>query len=186
MSLTPAVIFDLDGTLADHSHRLHFVQNKPKDWMSFYNACSDDKLNEHVYELYRRCNPAEVVICSGRPDSHWTQTREWLVDHGIAFNALMMRKEHDYRPDVVIKLEMLTHIRNSRMNPVFAVDDRPDVVRMWRQNGVSCFQVDDHSWWAPKAGETDTLKWLEYMVTQHGKSSMFAACAEELKKARLL
>jgi FMN phosphatase YigB (HAD superfamily) len=29
-------IFDIDGTLADISHRLHFIQQEPKDWRGFY------------------------------------------------------------------------------------------------------------------------------------------------------
>jgi NLI interacting factor-like phosphatase len=184
--LRPAIIFDLDGTIADIRHRLHFVKQKPKDWVSFLDACPDDALNEHVYELYRRCDPAEVIICSGRNESHREQTIAWLVKHGIGFNALLMRQNKDYRPDTVIKLEMLVQIRASQMKPILAIDDRPDVVRMWRRNGVPCLAVDDYSWYEPKPGQTDPLEWLEYMVTQHGKNSMFAAAAEELRKVRLL
>ena len=182
----PAIIFDLDGTIADIDHRLHFVKKQPKDWVGFLDACPDDKLNQSVYEFYRRCNPAEVVICSGRNATHRGQTVDCLARHKITYNALMMRREKDYRPDVVIKLEMLTSIRNSRMHPIFAIDDRPSVVQMWRRNGIACFQVDDGSWWEPKPGQTDALEWVEYMITQHGKSSMFAEVAKELRKARLL
>jgi hypothetical protein len=28
-------IFDIDGTLADISHRLHFIQQESKDWKAF-------------------------------------------------------------------------------------------------------------------------------------------------------
>lgn len=36
------IIVDLDGTLANIDHRLHYIkQNKP-DWNAFYGACKDD------------------------------------------------------------------------------------------------------------------------------------------------
>jgi len=30
------VIFDLDGTLCDITHRLHFIEGDNKDWDGFY------------------------------------------------------------------------------------------------------------------------------------------------------
>ncbi len=36
------VIFDIDGTLADCSHRLHHIQKDPADWDGFYEACEDE------------------------------------------------------------------------------------------------------------------------------------------------
>lgn len=30
------IIFDIDGTLADCSHRLHWIQSKPKNWNAFF------------------------------------------------------------------------------------------------------------------------------------------------------
>lgn len=31
------VIVDIDGTVADLSHRIHFIEGEKKDWDSFYN-----------------------------------------------------------------------------------------------------------------------------------------------------
>jgi hypothetical protein len=36
------VAIDFDGTLADITHRLHFIQGEHKDWPAFYRACVDD------------------------------------------------------------------------------------------------------------------------------------------------
>lgn len=47
-------IFDIDGTLADLSHRLHFIQKKPADWDGFFAACSDDAPIPEVIELIQR------------------------------------------------------------------------------------------------------------------------------------
>jgi len=37
------VIFDIDGTLSDNSHRQHFLEQKHKDWEGFFKECEKDK-----------------------------------------------------------------------------------------------------------------------------------------------
>jgi FMN phosphatase YigB (HAD superfamily) len=36
------IIFDIDGTLMDISHRKHFVDGDKKDWQAFKNATIKD------------------------------------------------------------------------------------------------------------------------------------------------
>jgi phosphoglycolate phosphatase-like HAD superfamily hydrolase len=36
------VIFDLDGTLADLTHRLHYVKNGNRNWDKFFEECDKD------------------------------------------------------------------------------------------------------------------------------------------------
>lgn len=36
------VIVDIDGTVADLRHRLHFIQGEKKDWDAFYARVSGD------------------------------------------------------------------------------------------------------------------------------------------------
>jgi phosphoglycolate phosphatase-like HAD superfamily hydrolase len=143
-----SVIFDLDGTLADVRHRLPLIKGEGKpDWPAFFDACVDDLPNNYVIRLNHilyRC--MTVFIASGRPDTHLSQTRHWLKKHQVRYHRLLMRKAKDYRPDTIVKKEMLDQIRSWKFNPVFAVDDRPAVVQMWRENDVPCFVVDDAEW----------------------------------------
>ena len=49
------VICDIDGTVADCSHRLHWIQSKPKNWKAFvflsiFNICPD--VDKWVVEIY--------------------------------------------------------------------------------------------------------------------------------------
>ena len=44
-------IFDIDGTLANCDHRLHHIQDKPKNWDLFYNGCMDDDVILPVAEM---------------------------------------------------------------------------------------------------------------------------------------
>ena len=46
-----AYIFDIDGTLADCSHRLHYISGEHKDWDAFYKECVNDKPIMGVIEV---------------------------------------------------------------------------------------------------------------------------------------
>lgn len=139
------VIFDIDGTLADVDHRRHFVIGKKKDFDAFYDAMVDDTVKVAIQELNhmcKRCNH-KIIICTGRPEKYRSITVEWLRDNCVYFDELHMRPdEMRFKPDFEIKQNMLNGI-NDKHNVIFAVDDRNQVVDMWRSNGVTCLQVAD-------------------------------------------
>ena len=136
-------VFDLDGTLSDPRHRLHLIQKAPKDWRQFFASCIDDPPIAHVVDLARRLavSGATIICVSGRSDEVWQDTARWLIEHGIPSSALYMRAAGDFRPDDVVKLELLHRIRSDGWQPVMAFDDRDCVVAMWRAAGVPCAQV---------------------------------------------
>lgn len=148
-----AVIFDLDGTMADVRHRLPLIKTKPKNWPEFFNRCVDDTPIEHVHWLWHAINKflrvdEAQIVCSGRPDSHRNETENWFRKLGVRPDMLKMRKAGDTRPDTVVKKEMLDEIRGLGMRVLFAVDDRPEVIKMWRENGVPVFAVEGDEWFA--------------------------------------
>jgi len=55
---------------------------------------------------------------------------------------MFMRKDKDYRQDYMVKQDILDkHIDKSKVWVV--LDDRDQVVQMWRRNGLTCLQVAD-------------------------------------------
>jgi phosphoglycolate phosphatase-like HAD superfamily hydrolase len=46
------VIFDLDGTLMNIEHRMHFIKETPKDYHAFYKACSGDTPIPQVVTMF--------------------------------------------------------------------------------------------------------------------------------------
>lgn len=138
------ILFDLDGTLCDVAHRRRYVQVEPKNWGAFSSALVLDKPLPHVkfvHDLFLY-HEYKIVYCSGRSDEYETQTRAWLNEHlNVPHPDLRMRRAKDRRPDDVVKKEILDGILADGLNPVFAFDDRTQVVDMWRANGIPCFQV---------------------------------------------
>lgn len=146
----PLYIFDLDGTLADIQHRRHFVERPrgQQDWTSFHCYCVNDTPVEAVIRTMESLRHfADVWIFSGRSDEVREQTVQWLMKHTSFMSweletALVMRQEGDYTPDDQLKLKWLNELLGEDRKRLVAVfEDRDRMVKMWRANGVPCFQV---------------------------------------------
>lgn len=139
----PIVVFDLDGTLALIEHRKHLIDKErgEPDWGAFYRACVNDLPNAPVIALWTLCDAHyESWVVSGRSDEVRRETVEWLRNHRVYPDRLLMRSEGDFTPDDELKRRWIEPIKD---RVLFAVDDRDKVVRMWRSMGVPCFQVAD-------------------------------------------
>lgn len=139
---TTAIIVDIDGTLANCEHRRHLVE--AKKWPAFYDAMFDDTVNEWCKKLMEAmweetCVDA-VLLVSGRPDSHRSLTEQWLELHTIQHEALFMRRATDYRKDAIVKREIYEKEIKPKWDVLFVVDDRTQVVEMWRELGLVCLQ----------------------------------------------
>ncbi len=137
-------IFDIDGTIADLSHRLHHIQKSPKDWTTFFAKCHDDAPITHIIELAQDLGDrADIIYVSGRSDESRDATVAWLKKHHLPEGPLYMRKAGDHRDDDILKAELLAELLADGYKPVMAFDDRNRVVKTWRTNGVPCAQVAD-------------------------------------------
>jgi len=139
------VIFDLDGTLADIDHRLHFVQNGNKNWDAFYAACSEDGPKHPIIELARMCDDAghRIIISSGRSENVRSETEKWLEENGVVYAELYMRPNACFVPDQALKKAWLDQGLFGLLEDIlFVVEDRDRMVQMWRQQGLTCLQVD--------------------------------------------
>ena len=139
-------IFDIDGTLADSSHRVHHIMRtdgSPKDWDAYFAALSHDKPILHMRDLARTLSTGNVYIVyvSGRPEESRKETLDWLVAHRCPEGRLYMRPVGDRRDDDIVKIELLAKLRADGFEPLLAFDDRTRVVKAWRAAGVPCAQV---------------------------------------------
>ncbi len=133
--LPPAIICDLDGTLAIINHRNPFDASN----------CIKDKLNEPIAEIVKNYHNqgTKILLVSGRTDIYKPQTIEWLEKHNIPYEKLMMRRANDFRKDAIIKKEIVDTQIKDRYFVRFVLDDRDQVVDMWRNEiGFACLQVN--------------------------------------------
>lgn len=140
-----AIIFDIDGTLADCSHRTHHLDGEVKDWQSFHDAMVDDTPMDAVAWLARMLddgpqaayNDYAILVVTARHEDYRSQTLRWLNANRIGHNELYMRKNNDFRPDHIVKAEILEEILNDGYEPFLAIDDQPTVIDMWRSFGIT-------------------------------------------------
>lgn len=132
-----AIICDLDGTLALLGKRNpHNTQQ-----------AIDDALNEpvaNIVEVYAHQTKfsIELILITGRNEQYRKVTEDWLKKHGIThYGALYMRRQNDRRKDYAVKREIYdSHIKD-KYKVIFVLEDRDQVVHMWRKAGLACFQV---------------------------------------------
>jgi hypothetical protein len=134
------IVFDLDGTLSDPSHRIHFLEREKKDWRAFYAACGEDRPHYPIIRVLQALylTGSDIEIWTGRSEEVREQTMTWLALEGIPHVNVKMREEGDHRPDTVLKLEWL---ESCSSKPRLVFEDRASVVEMWRANGIPCCQV---------------------------------------------
>jgi hypothetical protein len=141
------VIVDLDGTIFDLSHRLHFITDKPKNWNAFFKAAKDDTPIKKVVEVIRALDDAGygLVFITGRSDMIREITQEALNKlFPTTIYDLYMRRDGDNREDSIVKLELLNKAfpESGDKEEILGVfEDRQQVVDMYRAQGLRVFQV---------------------------------------------
>lgn len=137
------IIVDIDGTLADLSARRVYVATQPKNWPAFEAGIPFDLPHQHVIDTVNTLAAAgwTVLLCSGRGEQSRAVTETWLEKYNVSYKKLYMRPEGDNRRDDIVKSELLDKIEAEGYKISYAVDDRDQVVAMWRDRGIPCFQV---------------------------------------------
>lgn len=135
------IVVDMDGTLANCTHRVPLLP----DWDAFHSASVDDQPYAPMVDLVNMMSDYfNVLILTGRTITHVDVTRDWLANNKVNHQALSMRPETDFRPDVECKWQQAVKFFGSEQDVIrsvaFVFDDREKVVAMWRDKGLICLQ----------------------------------------------
>lgn len=140
--LPEAIICDLDGTLA------HIPEGgrSPYD----YTRVLEDEIDYAIlgiladYKVNTYGN-GQVLIVSGRDHTCHDDTVRWL--NVAPHDKIWMRDANDVdergnkRPDYMVKYDIFNNHIRGVYNVRFVLDDRDQVVEMWRKLGLKCLQV---------------------------------------------
>lgn len=135
----PIILCDIDGTIANGEDRASkYLSGEKKDWDGYYSELRFDKPIESVIRAVRYLKEDHTVcLVSGRPDTYQRETTEWLIHNNVPHDFLFMRAGSDRREDSIIKKEILDKLPKHKIDLV--LDDRPRVIRMWRENGLTVY-----------------------------------------------
>ena len=131
--LPSCIIVDIDGTLA------HMKNRGPFDW----SRVGEDSINFAVLHLLNAVKTStRIILVSGRDAVCREQTEQWLTRYEVPYDKLFMRPQNDVRKDVQIKREIFENEIRGKYNVVFAIDDRPQVIRgLWEPLGIAVYNV---------------------------------------------
>ena len=151
------IVFDLDGTMCDGSHKNHLLEHPgpdgvwpDQDWQPWIEACEFDLPIAPIVAV------AEAMIAAGHRVEFWTgrgehcraPTERWMKLNGFATIPLIMRpmdKESALAPDPIVKARFLLG-----GVPDLIFEDKPSVVAMWRELGIPVAAVQNGN---PNAAE---------------------------------
>lgn len=133
--MNKVILVDIDGTVAHRTNRDPFEYDKVLD------DRPDNETIEVINALWRV--GYNIIFISARDDSCFDDSYQWLRLHCPPSIKLYMRKTGDFRKDSIIKEE----IYRDHIEPFYDVfcvfDDRNQVVEMWREIGLKCFQPEE-------------------------------------------
>ena len=94
----PAIIVDIDGVLANAEHRKRFDESGNLDWEHFLDpelTRQDTLMRSDIPEILKRIKEdgEEIILMSGRVPKQKNATIEWLEEHDIPYDRLIMREE---------------------------------------------------------------------------------------------
>lgn len=155
------VIFDIDGTLANAAHRLHFIEGETKDWETFLSdeQIAHDAPIEQTWEVLTSlvAQGHQILFATGRHERQRVTTYDWLKEplcpirrpsqllwkEGRAPMPLLFMRHTDKPriPSAEMKKILLEEIRGYGFDPVMAFEDRATDTAAWRENGLLCCQV---------------------------------------------
>jgi predicted kinase len=145
------ILVDIDGTMA--------LNTSGREWFD-WKRVGEDQPNWPVVNLvslirdavrsgmdyYSDPSDFEIIFMSGRDEVCRPETTGWLEYLGFGSNLLFMRPslpDGVQQPaDHIVKLALFDeHIRHT-YDVQFVLDDRDQVVEMWRSLGLTCLQVN--------------------------------------------
>ena len=137
-----AYIYDVDGTLANVDPFLHHVRAPNRDYDAFHEASIGALPNIEVLLMLNNAvsDKHAILVVTSRKEKWRGLTSMWMAFNNITSHALFMRADEDDRPDYEVKKDILGKI-NKHWNVLHAVDDNPNVIRLWEENNISTTKI---------------------------------------------
>jgi len=87
-----AIICDIDGVLANSSHRNYLIEDEdkrkdPKVWSEFFERMVNDEVNEWCREILTRFSETHsIILMTARPEVYRGYTEQWLLANKLQYD----------------------------------------------------------------------------------------------------
>jgi hypothetical protein len=137
-------IVDLDGTLANHNHRLPYAKSANPNWDVYNEMRANDPVNPNILFLVESLRRAGLGICimTAASAKYANGTVQWLEKHSVPKDLLLMREHGDQRFSCDVKFDLYqSYFLQTGRRVRLVLEDRDKLVAMWREIGLTCLQV---------------------------------------------
>lgn len=131
---TAVLFMDIDGVLADCTHRLHHIQNGHNDYDTFYaevggdTPIADPEFIEEIKDKYS----GDIVFVTGRDENCRKDTVEWLDKYFQSGDKDLLMRPHGSRapaPEVKSELVVEWALNHKDVDTYMVIDDNPKNVQ---------------------------------------------------------
>lgn len=137
-----AIICDLDGTLCSDSWRDHLYMEDRRSWGA---AIPFDEPTRHVPSIIKMASAGfgiKIIYLTGRSDEFRMQTVSWLEKYGCPAGDLYMRDRGNQLNNSKYKFQVYEEkIKKLDLEILFAIDDNPSVLEMWKSISIPVLDV---------------------------------------------
>lgn len=150
--MKPFAVIDLDGTLCDDHHRKHLLPDpiqvlrlddvdREKAYEEYHQLCVEDRPIEIACKLTRLCHYTHsVIIVTSRPARFYLETQAWLKQQQIKYKEILMRPHLNFMNSPELKRQLF--FPREILEGSIALDDRQDVLDMWKAEGFTTIKID--------------------------------------------
>lgn len=147
------IVIDIDGTIADSSHRQHYLESNPANWNSFFSD-SEILMDEPIYPVIDLCRSlvtvfrATPVFLTGRPEHTRRATTKWLSTHmgnDIVSNCILfMRPSENRKASYIFKQDYIQNLDLPQV--ICCVEDNTKCGLAFKELGLQVLQVANHDY----------------------------------------
>ena len=110
--MVEAQIFDIDGILADSSHRRQFPKKYNENFFS--EVLRDKPIKKNINKINLIKN-SKVIILTGRSIILKKITKMWLEENNIKYDHLLMRPRRSNCSNAIFKIRILKKIVSKKI-----------------------------------------------------------------------
>lgn len=137
------VVVDIDGVIADGSHRQYLLQQDPPRWKTFFLHSDSDEPIAGSKALLESFNPQWVVVLlTARPHYVAERTRIWLDEKGFRWDLLITRARSDgglKSPE--FKKRSIAELETAGLATQLAIDDDARNISAFEQIGLEALYL---------------------------------------------
>lgn len=140
MSKKKAVVFDLDNTLVDIKDEEAHHKSRHESFAQEAERAPEIKKN--VDKFKKDAKKENVVILTARSDAYRPETEDWLKEHDVKPDKLVMRPKDDtISSDSKLKHRLLDKDISPQFKVKKAYDDKSKNVKMFEKHGIKAKKV---------------------------------------------